>query len=416
MAAEDRMTIDERRKYLYRMRQRYREANRKQKGTLLDEMERVTELHRKSLIRLMKGSLARRRRCRERGSTYGPEIDDALRVISESLDYPCAERLRGNLVQVAQQLAAHRELKVSAPLLEQLERISLSQIRRILQRLRCDQPRLPRRPPQPANGALRNVPMKRIRWDEPEPGHFEVDLVHHSGPDPSGDYVHTIQMVDVTTGWSERVAVLGRSQLVMESGFARILARLPFPILEIHPDNGSEFFNHHLVRFWKEVVSGVQLSRSRPYQKNDNRFVEQKNATLVRSFLGKDRFDSVAQTQALNTVYDQMWLYYNFFQPVLRLSQKTIHTAADGTSRVHRHYHQAQTPLDRLLNSGVLPREQAEQLEHLRTQTNPRQLRRKIQALLDHLFRLPCVVPGQTQDVHQTLSTFPNHRKDQAAR
>jgi hypothetical protein len=273
-------------------------------------------LHRKSLLRLLKGNLARRRRCRQRGPTYGPEVDDALRVISESLDYPCAERLRGNLVRVAQQLAAHGELKVSVPLLEQLERISVSQIRRILQRIGRDQPRLPHRQPQPANGALRNVPMTRIRWDEPQPGHFEVDLVHHSGPDPSGDYVHTIQMVDVTTGWSERVAVLGRSQLVMGHGFAHILARLPFPVHEIHPDNGSEFFNHHLVRFWKNAVSGVQLSRSRPSQKNDNRFVEQKDATLVRSFLGQDRLDLVAQTQMLNAVYDQMWLYYNFFQPV----------------------------------------------------------------------------------------------------
>ena len=128
--------------------------------------------------------------------------------------------------------------------------------------------------------------MKRIPWDEAEPGHFEVDLVHHCGPSASGEYVHTLQMVDVATGWSERVAVLGRSFRVMRVGFQRCLERLPFPVLEIHPDNGSEFLNHHLVRFFRDTVQEVDLSRSRPYHKNDNRNVEQKNSTLVRAYLG----------------------------------------------------------------------------------------------------------------------------------
>jgi IS30 family transposase len=128
--------------------------------------------------------------------------------------------------------------------------------------------------------------MRRIPWDTTEPGHFEVDLVQHGGPHPTGDYVYTLQMVDVATGWSERVAVLGRGQRRMEEGFRRILARLPFPIKELHPDNGPEFLNHHLVRFFGETLTGLQLSRSRPYQKNDNRFVEQTNATLVRAYFG----------------------------------------------------------------------------------------------------------------------------------
>ena len=125
--------------------------------------------------------------------------------------------------------------------------------------------------------------MKRIPWDEAEPGHFEVDLVHHCGPSASGEYVHTLQMVDVTTGWSERVAVLGRSFRVMRAGFQRCLERLPFPVLEIHPDNGNEFFNHHLVRFFRDAVQGVDLSRSRPYRKNDNRNVEQKNSSSINN-------------------------------------------------------------------------------------------------------------------------------------
>ncbi len=113
--------------------------------------------------------------------------------------------------------------------------------------------------------------MKRIAWDTAEPGPFEVDLVHHGGESTAGEYGYPIQLIDVATGWSERVAVMGRGQTAMEGGFRRILERIPFPILELHPDNGTEFFNLHLVRFWKDKVTGVQLSRSRPYHKNDNR-------------------------------------------------------------------------------------------------------------------------------------------------
>jgi hypothetical protein len=126
-------------------------------------------------------------------------------------------------------------------------------------------------------------------------------------------------MVDVATGWTEQVATLGRSYMAMEDAFCHILARVPFPILEIHPHNGSEFLNAHLVRFWRDMVKGVTLSRSRAFHKNDNRFVEQKNSTLVRTYLGPARYDTAAQTNAINQLYHKMWLYCNFFQPVMRL-------------------------------------------------------------------------------------------------
>ena len=403
MSIEDRMTVDERRKYLRRMESRYRQADRKEQGRLLDEMEAVTELHRKSLIRLMNGGLDRRPRRRQRGRTYGPEVDDALRVIAESTDYICAERLTPNLPWLARHLATHGELKTSPQLLEKLDLISVSTVERILTRIRQDEPRLPRRGAKHRNRLLREVPMKRIPWNEPEPGHFEVDLVHHCGHTASGDYVHTIQMIDVTTGWSERVAVLGRSYLVMEDGFNRILLRLPFPVHEIHPDNGTEFFNNHMLRFWKGLKPKPILSRSRPYHKNDNRFVEQKNATLVRAYLGYDRLDSVAQTSAVNQLYDKMWLYYNFFQPVMRLTEKTSIHQEGQPSRIKRRHDQAATPFDRLCATKAIPKDRREQLETLRDHTNPRQLRQEIYDLIDYIFALPVTPTGITQDVRHSL-------------
>jgi hypothetical protein len=406
MPKEEKMTIDERFKYLRLVKKRYAKAGKLERGRLLNEMQSVTRLHRKSLIRLTSGNLERKRRHKQRGRTYGPELDHPLRVIAESHDYICAERLQPNLVEMATHLARHGEFEASPSLLDQLSRISVSTLRRILNRLGQDEPRLPRKGPAQANSVAREIPMKRIPWNEQQPGHFEVDAVHHCGISSSGHYVHTIQMVDVATGWAEQVATLGRGYMAMEDGFRRILARLPFPVLEIHPDNGSEFLNAHLVRFWKEMVKDVTLSRSRPFQKNDNRFVEQKNSTLVRAYLGSARFDTAAQTNAINQLYEKMWLYYNFFQPVMRLKEKTtgpLPPAQGQPSRIKRRFDPARTPLDRLCETDAISEQQKQQIRTLRDQTNPRQLRREIYQVLDQIFLLPGAVPGQTEDVYETL-------------
>jgi len=387
------------------MQTRYAQADRKQRGQLLDEMEAVTGKHRKSLVRLMNSSLERKKRCKQRGETYGAEVDDALRVIDESLDYICAERLAPNLVWLTTHLAAHGEMETSPSLVEQLERISTSTVRRRLNRIRQDQPRLPRRKgPSRTNRLTQDIPMIRIPWDEQEPGHFEVDLVHHCGLTASGEYVCSLQMIDVATAWSERAATLGRGYLVMEDAFLCILARLPFPVLEIHPDNDSVFFNHHMIRFWGETVQNVHLSRSRPYHKNDNRFAEQKNSTLIRAYLGNERLDTTAQTLALNHLYDRMWLYYNLFQPVMRLEEKIIIPGGDGQpARVKYRYDDARTPFDRLCDTDAIIQEHRQQLEALRDRTNPRQLRQEIYDWIDYMFSLPGAVPGFTEGVHLTL-------------
>ena len=407
MPHEERMTIDERYKYLRIQQKRYRKADRSERGRMLDEMGEVTGLDRKTLIRHMrKRTVQRQVRTRQRGKRYDGTLDDALRVIAESVDYICAERITPNLVSMAQHLAKHDELELSPPLLRQLERISVSTVRRRLQSLaRLDLWQLPRRKgPKPPNPATCDVPMKRIPWDEKEPGHFETDLVHHCGPVSAGDYVHSLLMVDVATTWCEPVAVLGRSQRVMEHGFRRILQRLPFPVLEVHPDNGSEFFNYHLVRFWKEAAQGIHLSRSRPFRKNDNRFVEQKNFTLIRAYLGHERLDSVAQTAALNDLYDMLWLYYNFFQPVLRLEEKTVLPNQAGTPSFRLRYGPAQTPFQRLCATGALSQEQKDALQQLYDQTNPRRLRQEIYRQLQYVFSLPGATPGHPENVLDTLA------------
>jgi hypothetical protein len=408
MSTEDNMNINERRKYLRRMKKRYIAAPREERGQLLNEMEAVTELHRKSLLRLMNGSLERQPRQRQRGRTYGSDVEYALSVIAESWDYLCADRLTPNLVWMANHLATHDELQVSPLLLEKLDQISISTVKRILARTPRDKPRLPRGGPRRFNRLTQDIPMKRIPWNEQQPGYLETDLVHHCGPSAFGEYVCTIQTIDVATGWSELRAVLGRSYLVMEDAFRYIVARLPFPIRELHPDNGSEFFNHHLLRLFEDLVQGITLSRSRPYHKNDNRFVEQKNSSIVRAYLGDDRLDTVAQTIAVNQLYDKVWVYYNLLQPVMRLAEKIVTPVEGQLARVQRRYDQARTPFDRLCQTTAITQKRRDQLEALRDRTNPRQLRQEIYDQIEYIFSLPNAVPGQTENVYRTLTTRPD--------
>jgi hypothetical protein len=382
MAVEDAMTINERRTYLNRMLPRYRAANRAERGRLLAEMEAMTGMHRKSLIRLLASpSLARRPRRTARQRVYGAEVAAVIGIVWESLDYVCAERLTPVLVETARHLATFGELTLTPALCDQLTIISRATVGRMLRGMRRPTPRLPRRGPEQANRLRKAVPMGRLPWQTTTPGWFEVDLVHHSGESTAGDYLHTLQLVDIATGWSERVAILGRGQQAMEEGFRQVVARLPFPIRHLHPDNGSEFFNHHLVRFWGEEITGLTLSRSRPYQKNDNRIVEQKNDTLVRAYVGYDRLDTREQRDALNVLYEQLWVYYNLFQPVLHLIAKERHT-----DRVIRTWDNARTPYQRLVAAGGIDAATQARLDALHAAMNPRQLRREIYAGLARLW------------------------------
>lgn len=386
MPSDEKMSVNERRKYLKLVAPRYNKARRAGRGQLLTEMGEVTGLHRKSLLRLMHGPTLERapKRPRFRRRRYGTAVADVVRVVWESLDYVCAERLTPVLLDTAHQLAQWEELVLTPEVEEGLGSISRATVQRLLQRFQQDTPKLPRRKPQPPNRLLREVPMGRLSWATDVPGSFETDLVHHCGPVAAGDYVHTLQLVDIATGWSERVAVRGRSQEAMVRGFRRVQERLPFAITHLHPDNGSEFFNDHLLRYFGEEITGLRLSRSRPYRKNDNRFVEQKNSSLVRAYVGYERLDNGAQCAALNALYDQFWVYYNLFQPVMHMVGKEV-----VSGKLHRKWDQAQTPYQRLLACGILSPEQEARLSALYADTNPRQLREDIYQALGRLREHP---------------------------
>jgi transposase InsO family protein len=357
----------------------------------------------------MRSKPERKRRRSSRKRKYGASVEDVVRVVDRALDHPCRERLTPILPEVADRLQAHGRITFSAETRELLQTISTSTVGRILRRLRQDDPRLPRREHATSiNRIQAQIPISNIRWDVTTPGHFEVDLVFHSGPSISGDHVYTLHMVDVATGWSELTAFLGRSYRVVQDGFLRCLARIPFPVLEIHTDNGSEFLNAHMLQFWQDSYKGIALSRTRPYHSQDNRFVEHRNGALVRALVGHDRLDTVSQTNQLNRVYDTVWSYFNFFQPVMRQTEKLV---VNGHTR--RKHKDIRTPLQRVLQSGVLKDDCHSHLNDLYLSSDPLALLLQINTGLKNLFQLPNATPDHTEDIFETLAFEPDTRKEE---
>lgn len=386
MSEKDEMTVNERRKYLYKMWGRYRNASKQEKGAMLNDMELVTGLNRKYIIRILNGPLSRKKRINQRGPTYGAAVADAVSVVANALDYPCADRLKPNLVFMAQHMLRHQQLWVDEKTLEKLNKISVSTLKRMLPKIKRPAEKLAeRQPPKRKRNTVRETfPMRKIPWETPEPGHFEVDLVLHCDVDSTGEFIHTIQMTDVATGWSEIQAVFGRSFRVMEDGFDRMVDKLPFPVIEIHPDNGSEFFNQFLLRFWKEKVPDLYISRSRPYHKNDNRFVEENNRSLVRAYVGHGRLDTLAHLAILRNLYEDLSCYHNFFLPVM----KTVEKVTIDELHYRRVFDQARPPLDRLAETGILDNTRLDVLFRLRDQVDILALRKRIDHNINDLWKV----------------------------
>jgi len=211
---------------------------------------------------------------------------------------------------------------------------------------------------------------------------MEADLVSHCGGVGQGEFIYSLNLTDIFSGWVETEAVMGKGQRGIVKALERISERLPFDVLGIDSDNGSEFINHHLLRYCQE--RGIQFTRSRPYKKDDNAHIEQKNWTHVRKFMGWDRYDSPQALEAINELYDnELSLFMNLFQP----SVKLLRTVRTG-SRKRRIYDKPQTPLDRLLGSGVLHNNRCEELKVLRQRLDPFGLSERVNKKLERIWEL----------------------------
>ena len=372
------LSVAARREYVRAMRKRYRAAaGRAEKGALLDEVVEVVGFDRKHAITVMNQRASKRsapagkRSGRPRAYRH---CLAAVEAVWEALDYCCAERLHPRLVPLAEALARHGELPLTREAREELARISRATLARRLKDMPRAKPRLLRSAPHPARLLRSQVPVDRYRWNETHAGALEVDLVDHSGGVGGGHHAYTVSVVDVVSGWSRRRAVLGKSQAVVHQALEGLLAAWPSHVWGLHSDNGSEFVSAHLIRYCQE--RGVTYHRSRPYRKNDNAHVEQKNRQWVREVVGYDRIDTPAGVAWLNGVYQALDVYANVVLPSL----KVMHKERVG-SKVRKRFDSAKTPLERLRELGALLPARADELAALENSLNPLELRRTLDRL-----------------------------------
>jgi hypothetical protein len=368
--------------YLRLMHQRYRHAARAERTPLLTEFCRVTGYHRKYALRLLNGPPPSRTRPprRRRAPTYGPRVIQVLAAIWAAAGYPWSLRLKALLPLWLPW--ARTRFRLSLALERQLLALSPRQMDRRLQDRKQQLPGRRYGRTKPGTLLKHHIPVKTDRWDVAVPGYTEIDLVAHCGDRGDGEFAHSLNLTDILTTWVETRAVLGRGQTGVRDALDEMRQALPFALQGIDSDNGSEFINLHLYGSCQEQT--IQFTRGRPYKKDDNAHIEQKNWTHVRKLLGYVRYASPAAVAAMNDLYRcELRLFQNLFLPSVKLVKKVR-----VGSRVRRRYDRPQTPLERVVAAGGGDPTKVAELVALRDRLDPFQLAQTIDQKLDRIYRL----------------------------
>ncbi len=368
------------REYLARMRERYGVARRPEKTRLLDEAVAVTGRHRKGLIRAWRaGPRPPRRRRAGRPTRYGATVGRALVAIWTAAGYPWSRRLKA-LLPLWLPWARGR-LRLTPATEARLRRISARQMDRVLAPHKRTIRRRQYGRTKPGTLLKHHIPLRTDRWTVTTPGFTEIDLVAHSGDRADGEFAYTLNLTDIHTTWVETGAVLGKSQVRVQEALERLRTALPFRLQGIDSDNGSEFINAHLHKYCR--TRQIQFTRGRPYKKDDNAHIEQKNWTHVRKLMGYVRYDSTAAVAAMNAVYADLRLLQNLFLPSVKLVTKERVGA-----RVRRRYDAPQIPLDRVRACPEADAATVRALLALRARLDPFQLAQRVDAGLGRVYAL----------------------------
>ena len=368
-----------RREYLGQMRERYETATRATKSRLLDEVCTVTGYHRKAVIRLLRRRPGHRPRGGGRPVRYGPVVVGTLRRVWEAAGYPWSVRLQALLPTWLPW--ATRRWKIPDGVVERLRTISPRQMDRCLRPFKTELRKRQYGRTKPGTLLKHQIPLKTDRWDVQVPGFTEIDLVAHSGDRADGEFLHSLNVTDIHTTWVETRAVLGKSQVHVQEALAHLRQALPFALRGIDSDNGSEFINHHLHTYCRTHT--IQFTRGRPYKKDDNAHIEQKNWTHVRKLLGYVRYDSPAALVAINALYEELRLLQNLFLPSVKLVEKRRVGA-----RLRRRDDAPRTPLERLEACAEADATKVRALTHLRARLDPFALAQHIDQALTRIYQL----------------------------
>jgi hypothetical protein len=389
------MTPKDRQEQARRMSARYRKASRREKATMLDAFCLATGLNRKYAIGLLREPPEKPTEVkvpRRRKQQYSEEVIRILEMIWEAADFPWSVRLKAMLPLWMPFVS--KRVKVTAKTEAALAKISPRTIDRRLRSKRMATRRRLYGRTKPGTLLKHQIPIRTERWDVDEPGWGEIDLVSHSGPCADGEFAHSMNFTDIHSTWVETRAVLSKAQAGVVDALNDMRNNMPFALRGIDSDNGSEFINHHMVRYCE--TRKVQFTRGRPYKKDDNAHIEQKNWTHVRRLVGWERIDTRTAVDLLNDLYGNEWRWMmNLFQPSVKLLRKER-----IGSRVRRVYDAPATPLDRLLREGKGIRARLDKLVALRNRLDPFALSDQIQTKIDRVHQL-ARRPGQP-----SVSTF----------
>ena len=397
-----RLTMRSRREVSREYARRYQKLikKKKEKGKLLDEFTNLTGYNRcyasyilrnwgkrvilcsgseKRLVVI--GDFTKRKSysCERRSRKYDEAVLEKLKVLWEVLNFPCGKRLKEELSEIVKKSRQFNELKISKEVELKLNQISAATIDRLLKPIRKKYEIKPKGRTKPGALLKKQIRIRTgVEWDEDRVGYVEMDLVSHDGGNSRGDFCQTLNMVDIKSGWTEMSAVKNRAQIWVFEALTAIRERLPFELRGIDCDNGSEFINAHLLNYCKKEV--IDFTRGRAAHKNDNCYVEEKNFTAVRNYVGYSRYDNEEERSILNELYSYLRLYLNFFQPVMKLKSKQRMGAT-----VKKKYDKAKTPFHRLLGNKKIDDEKKQNLKNIYHNLNPFDLKRKIEKLQEKL-------------------------------
>lgn len=381
------LTIVEKKKVAIQLESRYQKASKKQKGSILAEFIQITGYNHAYAARILRSSALTattkrsRSTVRVRPRKYDERVQSALLFMWKLMDYLCGKRLAPMLPLIIDHLEFHAELTLAPAVRAKLLTISAATIDRLLGPVRRKMQIKGRSHTKPGTLLKHQIPIRTFaEWNDARPGFLEIDLVGHDGGNPRGDFLFTLDATDAATGWTETAAVRNKAQVHVLAALQQIRERLPFPLLGIDSDNGSEFINAHFLRYCS--AEQLTFTRGRTGRKNDGCFVEQKNYSIIRQAVGYARFDSAYQQDLLNKLYLLLRLRTNFFQPSMKLLAKTR-----IGSHVKKIYDTPLTPFQRGLNSPFVEEIRKENLRKVYASLNLVALARNISAIQAKLSR-----------------------------
>ncbi len=377
------MSQRSKREMIEAVRPRYLQANKAGKQQILDEFIATTGYHRKYAIRVLKhGPKPPGWKKPGRRKIYQGEVVPALEKTWEIYGRICSKRLQPFLPEGVAVLERCQEINLDPETKRLLLSMSRATIDRCLKKARFTHPQHGLSTTKPGSLLKQAIPIRTFTpWEEERPGFLEIDLVAHCGLTTEGIYLNTLTATDLATGWTECQALPNKTQAAVSQAIVAMRHDLPFPLLGLDSDNGGEFINDNLYRYC--LAEQITFTRSRPYQKNDQAHVEQKNWSVVRHTVGYDRLENLEELALLTAIYTNLRLYINFFQPVLKLIAKE---RVDG--KTVRTYDQAKTPYRRVLALDSLPLEIKARLTAQYVQLNPVTLRANIDAKVARLWKI----------------------------